>query len=128
MNYTEFLDRVISDGIEAAKEDYKEGDNRRDGSIQGFINCKGKLPHELADLLAESRKKANEIFIRSNDGDQKDVDEYWYYQSIALEIEWVCNSVSAGLLYSGLEPMIAPTCRGMMNAARILGTEKISIT
>jgi len=121
MNYQEFLEKLINDGIDAVKEDYKPGDNRLKGSIKGFEECRGQPPDVLYTLLIESRKTADEKFIETQEGDKKGVDEYWYFQSRAGEIEWVCNSVSAMLVNQGLPPLIPPTCRGAMNAARILG-------
>lgn len=121
MNYNEFLEKVINDGIEAVKNDYKEGDNRREGSLKGFEECRGKSPEELYALLIEARKTANDKFFETQEDDKKAVDEYWYLNSRAWEIEWVCNSVSAMLVNQGLPPLILPTCRGHLNAARILG-------
>jgi len=124
MDYKKFLERVIDDGIEAVKADYKEGDNRREGSLQGFEDCRGKSPQELLALLMEARQKAQEVYWETQDGDQAAVDRYWHYQSRSLEIEWVCNSVSAAFANSGLAPLIPPTCRGALNAARILGVSE----
>jgi hypothetical protein len=123
MDYKEFLERVINDGIEAVKTDYKEGDNRREGSIQGFEDCRGKPPQELLALLTEARKKAEEVYWEAQEGDKAAVDRYWHYQSRALEIEWVCNSMSAAFANSNMAPLIPPTCRGALNAARILGVK-----
>ena len=120
MNYQEFLEKVINNGIEAVKEDYKPGDNRLKGSIKGFEDCRSRSPNDLYALLIEARDAANKKFIETQESDKKGVDEYWYFQSRAGEIEWVCNSVSAMLVNQGLPPLIPPTCRGAMNTARIL--------
>lgn len=65
MTYLETLERIINDGIEAAKEDYGRKDSpenkaRLKGSIEGFEACRGKTPEQLARLLADERCKTNQ--------------------------------------------------------------------
>jgi hypothetical protein len=114
-----FQTRVIDDGIAAAKEDYAgEAENRRlmrEGSVQGFVECRLKTPAELALLLREADERANVAFC------DPEGDRYWYWRCRALEIEWVCNCLSAILYNQGLPTIIPPTYRGMMKAAEIVG-------
>lgn len=121
MDYNEFLGRVIDKGIAAVKADYSPDDNRREGSIKGFEECRGKSPAQLRDMLIQARKEVYEKFIDTQDSDKKGVDEYWALQGRASEIEWVCNCVSAMLVISGKPEIIPPTARGTIHAAKILG-------
>jgi hypothetical protein len=126
MNYNEFLKHVIDDGIEAVKKDYKPDDNRYQGSIAGFEDCQKRTIGELSELLEEARNSAEEKMLTCQGETKKEVDEYWYLQSRSLEIEWVCNTVSAVLVNQALPPIVIPTVRGIMNAARILGNNFLS--
>jgi hypothetical protein len=119
MDYTEFLTRVVDEGIEAATSDYtKESDKQNlEGSIAGFNACRNKSPEELIEVWNEASKKMNEAF-----GEQKD--NYWYFRCFQLEVEWVCNVVSAMLMNEGhTTPLLSwlPTANGAMKAASIVG-------
>lgn len=116
MNYIEYLTQIIDSGIKAAKTDYTDPkDNLKlSGSIEGFEICRDKLPAQLLKLL-------NEAQIKSWDAITKDADDYWFWRCRELEIEWVCNCVSAMLINQGIEPIITPTARGVMRAAEIIG-------
>ena len=58
MNYSEFLDRIIDEGKAAAIADYtKPRDaDRLKGALEGFEACRGKLPHELKEVLDQVRR------------------------------------------------------------------------
>ena len=124
MNYHEFLDRVVSDGIEAVKKDYSkpEQEPKRRGAIQGFEDCRGKSPTEIAELLKKAEKRTFEASIRVNESEISD-GEYWAIRCREAEIEWVANVVSAMLMNQGLPIIVAPTARGAMKAAEIVGVE-----
>lgn len=120
MNLNEFVKKVVELGIEAAKRDYK--DKRRaailKGSIDGFKACLDKNAIELGILYVEAQKKSNDV---RND----DANDYWEKRGYFMEIEWVCNVVSAALYNMKLPVIIPPTARGMITAAEILeGTKK----
>jgi len=120
MNYDEFLSRVIDEGIEAVKEDYK-GDTpakkrKREGSVKGFEECRGKLPMELSDLFLEANRKTQQAYRDQGD-------DYWYWRCREAEIEWVCNVVSAAMENSGTRGIVPVTASGMRKAASILGVE-----
>lgn len=119
MPYKRFLYRVIGDGIKAAKADYTApGDKEKlDGSLLGFRQCRGKNPKKLAKLLASSRAKEKKALVQEQENRM-------FLACRALEIEWVCNCVSAALLNQGLPAIINPTARGVMKAAEILGVKK----
>jgi hypothetical protein len=121
MEFRAFLDRVIDDGIAAARADYREGP-KLEGSVEGFEDCRGKGPTELRDLLAEARQET--VKARRAIGDESDqalVDAYWRIRCRELEIEWVCNVASAALMNQGLRVIVPPTARGVMKAAEIVG-------
>lgn len=120
MDYRQFLARVIDDGIEAVKKDYAgdspEQTQKREGSIQGFQECRERLPGSLYLLLNEANKEAHEKHAEQ-------AEDYWYWRCRAAEVEWVCNVVSALLVNEGCLPVAShfPTARGAMKAAEIVG-------
>jgi hypothetical protein len=120
MNYDEFLTRVIDEGIEAVKEDYK-GDSpakklKREGSIKGFEECRGKSPDELSDLRIEACRKTQKCY-------REQTDDYWFWRCRDAEVEWVCNVVSAAMENSGVKGVVPVTALGMKKAASILGVD-----
>jgi len=118
MNYAEFIERVVDDGIAAARAYYvkpKDGEKLR-GSIAGFQLCRGADLWKLRELFTTVNRDAHE---RHGDAD------YWYWRCRALEVEWVCNVVSSVLINEGAEPLCGhlPTSRGIMKAAEIVGVK-----
>jgi hypothetical protein len=120
MNYNEFLTRVIDEGIAAATADYtEESDKERlEGSIAGFNACRDKSPEQLVELWTKAGMDVNNAF-----GDMEK--RYWFFRCYQLEVEWVCNVVSAMLMNEGQKPLLAwlPTANGGMKAASILGVQ-----
>jgi hypothetical protein len=118
MNYKEFLEKTINAGIQAAKADYPSADqkNKLEGSIAGFEACRGKTPEELKEVFHESVSYANSAYK------ERDSEKYWWFRCYQLEVEWVCNVISAVLYNEGKPPILSwlPTARGMMKAASIL--------
>lgn len=119
MTYDEFLIQVIDGGIEGAKVDYSRPEqvNNLLGSIAGFEACRGRTPPQLAELLAEHRKKTQAAYW------ERDTENYWFISCQEIEIEWVCNVVSAMLVNEGREAIVPPTCRGALRAADIVGVK-----
>jgi hypothetical protein len=118
MNYNEFLIRIIDEGIEAAKADYigESNKNMLEGSIAGFTACKDKTPEELVEVWQKSSDNMNDAF-------REQKENYWYYRCFQLEVEWVCNVVSAMLMNEGgITPLLAwlPTANGVRKAATII--------
>lgn len=111
-----FVERVIDDGIEAARRDYADDEQKCAGAVDGFEACRGKTPVDLGLLLRDARASREESY-RSGPAPK----DYWFWRCRELEIEWVCNVLSAALLNEGREPIIPPTGRGLMKAADILG-------
>jgi hypothetical protein len=118
MNLLEFLNKIIDDGIEAAKKDYKDKPHKLEGAVAGFEVCRGKTSVELLELL----RGAN-VAITTAAVDHIPLTEYWTKRCYAAEIEWVCNCLSAALLNQGQEPLIPVTTRGFMKAAQVLGVQ-----
>jgi hypothetical protein len=126
MNYREFLQKVIDDGVDAAKWDYRGPDQARKlaGSIAGFEACRRKVPIELAELYAEAQKKRYEASLGLLSKKVTN-DDYWAARCYELEVEWVCNVVSAMQKNEGQQQAILrPTARAVMKAAEILGVGK----
>ena len=127
VTYDGFLERVINDGIAAAKADYKKPRDkpRLEGSIEGFEACRGKTPLELQKLLWDSRLKTQTAFHRVHEKEISD-NEYWRIRSIEAEVEWTCNVVSAMLMNEKIAPLdpLMPTARGVMKCAEIVGVKE----
>ena len=119
MEYKDFLNQIIDGGIAGAKRDYKRPDQKLllDGSIVGFEACRDKNPIELADLLETAQRKSHEAKLNQ-------AEDYWYHRGFVLEVEWVCNVVSAMQMNSGPPTIIPPTARGVMRAAEIVGVKE----
>jgi hypothetical protein len=119
MDYQVFLNKVIDDGIEAARRDYAapEAARKLKGSIAGFEACRSKPPGEIAALLIKVHSEAMALWGGN------DHDAYWEARCKEAEIEWVANVVSAALQANGQPEIVAPTCRGVMKAAEILGVK-----
>lgn len=115
MDYDGFLNRIIEDGIAAAKADYDkpEEKDKLEGSIEGFNACRGKDPAGLIKLLAEAQRRTVEAH-------REQAANYWRIRCFEAEVEWVCNVISAGLASSGFTPIVPVTANGGMQAARIL--------
>lgn len=118
MNYNEFLNRVIDDGIAAAKADYKNDKNKLEGSIAGFEACRNKMPTELLEVWKETNAYVTNAFAEHDDAEK-----YWWFRCYQLEVEWVCNVVSALMINEGQPPILSwfPTCGGFRKAASIVG-------
>lgn len=118
MTYNEFLTRIIDEGIAAATADYTDPKDkeRLEGSIAGFNACRNQLPEQLVETWSEANKKCNDAFFEQREN-------YWWFRCFQLEVEWVCNVVSAMLVNEGQDPLLAwfPTANGVTKAASILG-------
>ena len=116
---TYFLREVIDRGISAAVDDYcrPEQKQKREGSIAGFQACRDKTPDELRDLLGACKIATRDAI------DRGDKATYWWYRCYELEVDWVCNCVSVALMRSGQPVIVQPTCRAVMQAAKIVGGE-----
>jgi hypothetical protein len=116
MYHDEFLERVINEGIEAAQKDYADKPERLNGSLAGFEACRDKNTLELAELLSAATTASRDARMNENP-------DYWWYRCYELEVEWVCNCVSAVLWNQGLPTIITPTARGLFQAAKIIGVK-----
>ena len=127
--YHAFLNRVIDDGIAAARDSYATDPHKQRGAVEGFEACRGKRPDELAELLTEANRRSNaarELVHNSNEHDVA-AQSYWHVRCYAAEVEWVCNVVSCALQNEGRPTIVIPTARAFRKAAEILGvraTEK----
>lgn len=120
--YETFLERVINDGIAAAKNSYARADqkDKLDGAVAGFEACRNKDPQELKAILSAAtiaRHEGHPCYPKTSPA------TYWYYRCYELEVEWVCNVVSAALLNEGKPTIITPTARGVLKAAEIIGVD-----
>jgi hypothetical protein len=137
MDYDSFLHKLINVGIQAAREDYggtpelegkpptteKHRADKLAGSIDGFEACRGKKPHEIAELMADARKKFQEAFIRVSEKEISD-GEYWRVRCREAEICWVANCVSVILVNQGFPPIEPPTARAALTVAKIIGVKE----
>lgn len=125
MDFAAFLERVIEDGIAAARADYTrpEQQSKLAGSIEGFEACRGKTPAELAALLGQVASNREEAAMRLH-AREISAPEYWKTRCREAEVEWVLNVMSAALHNAGQPPITAFTARGVMAAAKILGVRE----
>lgn len=118
MDYYEFLNRVIDEGIAAATADYtEESDKERlEGSIAGFNACRNLLPEQLVETWQKANDDMNNAFHEQKEN-------YWWFRCFQLEVEWVINVVSAMLVNEGQDTLLSwlPTANGAMKAASIIG-------
>jgi hypothetical protein len=122
MSYAGFLQRVIEEGIEAARQSYgKKEPHMLKGSIEGFDACRGKTPYELGQLLIKARQAAMDAAV-----EKMEEDSYWRVRCYELEIDWVCNVVSAVLMNEGQPTIVPPTARAVLKAADIIGVRGAS--
>lgn len=119
MNIGEALEEIIRQGIEAVKQDYEENTDQYNGSIAGFEACQNKSPEELLSLLNKSREDTQKAFRR-----YPITEGYWFIRCFELEVEWVCNVLSAILMNNNYPVIIMPTYRGVMQAAKIIGIKE----
>ncbi len=119
MNYGEFLTQVIDNGLKSVASDERitKRAKRLEGAKAGFEACRGKDPVQLKELLGAANRKS--ALAR----EEKDIEEYWKAVYYALQIEWVCNTVSAMLMNEGLQVIVPPTARGAINAAKVAGVK-----
>ena len=129
--YEQLLDRIIADGIAEVREAYADPKDRhkRDGAIDGFEACRGKSPANLVALLSEADKIAGQIKRDHHETSFGDATDYWRQRYKVLQIEWVCNVVSVGLVSNGQPPLLGhlPTARGAMKYASIVGISTQSV-
>lgn len=119
ISYEVFLARVIDEGIDAVKRDYAGADQKekRDGAIAGFDACRGKSPDDLCILF----RLAHNLTADAIPGGPSTPGRYWRRRCFALEVEWVCNCVSALLASNGQPVIIEPTARAVIKAAELCG-------
>lgn len=111
MTLSEALERIIDDGIAAARADYASPrqSEKLEGSLAGFEECRDKGPREIAALLQEARARTMRALEETQD--------YWYWNSREREIEWVANVISCVLHAQGLNPISAMTARGIIGVS-----------
>ena len=113
------LNQIIDDGIEAARADYSKPRDKlkRDGSILGFEECRGKAPAEISALLSAAGEKMIEAHREQSP-------QYWYWSCRQAEIEWVANVLSCIMAAQGWPPIAMMTARGHLKAAEIIGVSE----
>lgn len=122
MNYYEFLEHCINDGIAGAKADYnKESQkDKLDGSIAGFEACRNKTPEQLAGILVVAQVDANHAMLKREEN-------YWYHRCFEIEVAWVCNVVGAMLWAQNKQHDFVVTARGTLRADEILKRAKAEL-
>jgi len=113
--YYLFLKQTIDKGIEAAKEDYDNPEQKLylQGAIAGFEACRDKSPVELLEIHQAASRRASEAYVKRSR-------RYWYYRCYQMEVEWVLNVLSAGT-QTQLLPNL-PTVNGVRKAYEIMST------
>jgi hypothetical protein len=150
MTLNEAIDQIVDRGIAECRKVYRNSAQKLDATIKGFEACRGKTVEELKELLSASRTAtatAREAArdVRMNGSDplvalhqlsgsdglelrqltrEKASQDYWWYRYYELQVEWVCNVLSAILQNQGWPVIVTPTVRGAMAAANIVGVGK----
>jgi len=121
MNYSAFLKEIIKQGIEKAKEDYPEVKSKDElnGSLAAFKACKSKEPEELKEVFNEVTGYTHKAYFQR-------AKEYKWFVAYQLEVEWICNVVSARLVKEGKEALFnrMPTPNGVIKAEKIMSKKK----
>jgi len=118
MEFDAFVNRIIDEGISAARESYRDRPVHLEGAVAGFECCRGRDVPGLRAALQVAREEKTAARLRTDP-------KYWMYACFAAEVEWVCNCVSAALLNQGLPTIVTPTARGFMKAAAVAGTKPL---
>jgi len=114
MEYLDFLNQVINNGIISAKQDYSSirQKNKLDGALTGFEACRNKKPEELLEIYKEISAYVT--------GENRE--NYLWFRCYQAEVEWVCNVVSAFCI-GKLQPVLLPgfpTTNAIQQAAKII--------
>lgn len=114
--YKQLLDRVISDGIVAARIDYADKPYHLSGAVDGFEACRNKTVLEIIEIHKIAERQAREAHARSTD-------DYWAKRCYVLEVEWILNVLSVGFTKLGFPPLLPhlPTARAVLKYADIVG-------
>ena len=114
MYLAEALNFIIDDGIESVRESFKDPKDslKLRGSIRGFGDCRGLGLSDLSDFLKAAPQTT---YLHRQHVDYV----FWRYRE--LQIEWVCNVLSAILMANGRPTLRHPTLRGMLKAVEIIG-------
>jgi hypothetical protein len=116
VNYKDFLNRIIDDGVDAAKADYRDRPDKLRGAVDGFRACREKTPLELGALLQCARM--------STDVARRGLPHlYWQLRCYENEVEWVCNCVSVVLLDKQLPTIVPPTVRAFEKVKSVVGVQ-----
>ena len=107
-----FLDRIVDDGIRAARREYAARPDELRGAVGGFAACRRSTPAEIAELLASARRIAREASA------QGQVASFWEARFRA--IFWVADCLSAAIEGAPAPPIVPPTARGYVKAAEVL--------
>jgi predicted RNA-binding Zn-ribbon protein involved in translation (DUF1610 family) len=115
MTFNEVLNDVVNDGLIGVERDYANSPDKLKGAIEGFEACRNKDISELQALLTLASNKTKEAR-------ELEADNYWEVRCFEAEVEWVCNSMSAYLVFTGQDlPIgISPTARAVLNIDKIL--------
>jgi hypothetical protein len=116
MTHEAFLEQMINEGIDSVRKHWPspEQTHKREGSIAGFEACRGKNPAQLKELLIKAGEEREAAHRRG-------AKDYWYHRYYEIQIEYVCNAISVGLVQQGQPPIVPPTYRGLKRVADIVG-------
>jgi len=124
MTYAQLLERLITDGIAEVRKAYAdpEDHHKRDGAIEGFEACRGKIPSELVELWQAAERECQLMRGTERVNTPEALKGYWKQRYKALQVEWVLNVLSVGLK----QPLLAhlPTARGVMKYAEVVGVRE----
>ena len=113
MDYFSFLEKIIEDGIKAAKSDYikDEDSHKLKSSLEGFELCIGKTPSQIKEIYNQTLDQLNESVLKQNE-----TKEHFRISCRWAKVAWVANVVSVKLWLEGKQTIIPPTMRGVLKA------------
>jgi hypothetical protein len=89
----ELRDKIVERGMQSMKDEMRKP--IREGGIVGFeISKTLKTREEYEEKIKELREKTFKLFMATPFPTQKQTDEYWYYKSILLQVEFVYERLS----------------------------------
>lgn len=132
MTYDQLLQRLIDDGIAEVRIAYcdPKDHHKREGAVEGFEVCRGKTPAELVKLYVayeEQTQVLNKHVTALADAHRNHHETYWHHRYAAMQVEFVCNVISVGLVNAGQPPLFGhlPTVRGAVKYAEVVGVRDI---
>lgn len=112
--YFDFLDKVIADCETSANTHYSSSPSELESALNALKTCKAKTPGELKDIYESAVSASREARFEKSS-------KYTEIRCHEIEVEFICDAVSAILVNSGEEPILGkPTKKGFAKAHSVV--------